>query len=202
MRLLSGPRAHDRRRSDPPVGLALSGHRGGASARACPAGRRRADAGPAAARRRTCLAVARRAREANASVADRRDLRDDRDRRAARAVGSAQALRQGGVLGEDDRALRRARVYLRGAQSARTPQSCDWRNQQGSSLRIHRALADGRRRRSLDRLFLAYFGGSEGSAPSRGAPVPLEPKKTFCPFGNVMSRPFALQMGVQLWALL
>ena len=48
-----------------------------------------------------------------------------------------------------------ARVHVRGAQSVRAPRSDGWRVQQDRCRRIHRALAHGRHRRALDRVFVS-----------------------------------------------
>src|SRR4051794_30632055 len=44
-----------------------------------------------------------------------------------------------------------------------------------------------------------YLGGSVWSAPSRGAPVPDEPRKSVRPSGNVMFRPFARRVPSLAW---
>ena len=71
-------------------------------------------------------------------------------------------------------ALRRTRVHVRGAQSVRAPRSDDWRVQQDRCLRIHRALAHGRHRRALDRVFVSAIAGFTGT-PRASSDPPTAP---------------------------
>src|SRR5262249_50551037 len=121
-------------------------------------------------------------------------------------LGGDQVLLQRGVSDEDGVARPGDRLHVhrtpKGGRSRRGRR--EPATEQAGGLGVARALVRRRGRGTVDRilwvarvsrassLLRPYFFGSVGSLPSRGAPVPDEPRKSFRPSGNVRSLPFAL----------